>query len=86
MALFFVLIVLVGALALVGILRLVSEDSRQGKADAGLAAGLEAAIALYDERVADAETPARALAGAQALADGLRGADESLLREFAAGA
>ena len=59
LALFFVLIVLVPTLALVGMLIIVSEDSRQGKADARLAAGLDTALALYDEKVAAAEPSAR---------------------------
>jgi diguanylate cyclase (GGDEF)-like protein len=83
LALFFVLIVLVPTLALVGILLIVSEDSRQGKADARLAAGLETAIALHEERVADAASSARTLAGEQALADGLRTGDARELRRFA---
>jgi diguanylate cyclase (GGDEF)-like protein len=61
LALFFLLIVLVPTLVLVGILLLVSNDSRRGKADARLAASLETAIGLYSERVADAEAPARTL-------------------------
>lgn len=83
LALFFVLIVLVPALALVGVLLIVSDDSRQGKADARLAAALETAIALYDERVADAQAAARALADDQALGDGLRAADAAELQAFA---
>ncbi len=61
LALFFVLIVLVPTLVLVGMLVIVSEDSRQGKADARLAAGLETALALYGDRVAEARSEARAL-------------------------
>ncbi len=83
LALFFVLIVLVPALALVGILLIVSEDSSQGKADAALAAGLETAIALHQERVADAEPAARSLAAEPELAEGLRADDASRLRAFA---
>jgi hypothetical protein len=83
LALFFVLIVLVPTLALVGILLIVSKDSRQGKADAALAAGLQTAIALYDERVADAEPSARSLAGEQSLADGLRSGHGAQLQAFA---
>jgi diguanylate cyclase (GGDEF)-like protein len=68
LALFFLLIVLVPTLVLVGILLLVSNDSRRGKADARLAASLETAIALYSERVADSEPRARQLAQDPALA------------------
>jgi diguanylate cyclase (GGDEF)-like protein len=83
LALFFVLIVLVPMLALVGVLVLVSEDSRQGKADARLAAGLETALALYAERVTDATPAAKELAGAPALGSGLRSGDSAELEEFA---
>ncbi|HZA57862.1 MAG TPA: GGDEF domain-containing protein [Solirubrobacterales bacterium] len=84
LALFFVLIVLVPSLALVGILLIVSEDSRHGKADARLAAALETALAVHDERVAAAEPAARRLARERALAGGLRAGDRPRLRAFAA--
>ena len=83
LALFFVLIVLVPSLALVGILLVVSEDSRHGKADARLAAGLETALAVYDQRVAEAEPAARRLARSRRLADGLRAGDRAELSAFA---
>ena len=83
LALFFVLIVLVPTLALVGMLLIVSEDSRQGKADARLAAGLDTALALYDERVQAAEPVARRLAADPQLAEGLRSGDRAALRSFA---
>src|SRR5215207_4443963 len=50
LALFFLLIALVPTGALVGILLFVSEDSRRGKADARLAAGLETAGRLRQSR------------------------------------
>ena len=83
LALFFVLIVFVPTLALVGMLLIVSEDSRQGKADARLAAGLDTALALYDESVVEAEPKARALAGDPQLGDGLRSGDAAELQRFA---
>lgn len=83
LALFFVLIVLVPILALVGGLVLISEDSRQGKADARLAAGLDTALALYAERVTDATPIAEELAAAPALGSGLREGDSAELDEFA---
>ena len=83
LALFFVLIVLVPTLALVGMLIIVSEDSRQGKADARLAAGLDTALALYDESVVEAEPKARALAGDPQLGEGLRSGDAAELQRFA---
>ena len=83
LALFFVLIVLVPTLALVGMLIIVSEDSRQGKADARLAAGLDTALAVYGERVAAAEPRARALADDPRLGAGLRAGDRAELEQFA---
>ena len=83
LAVFFVLIVLVPTLALVGMLILVSEDSRQGKADARLSAGLDTAAALYDESVSAAEPKARALAADPALGEGLRSGDADALTRFA---
>jgi diguanylate cyclase (GGDEF)-like protein len=83
LALFFVLIVLVPTLALVGMLIIVSEDSREGKADARLAAGLDTALALYDESVAAAEPRARALADEPGLGAALRAGNGAELRRFA---
>jgi diguanylate cyclase (GGDEF)-like protein len=82
LALFFVLIVLVPLLALVGVLVIVSEDSRQGKADARLASGLETALALYDEQVLAARPAAERLAGELELGDGLRSGDTRQLDHF----
>jgi diguanylate cyclase (GGDEF)-like protein len=83
LALFFVLIVLVPTLALAGVLFIVSEDSSQGKADARLAAGLDTALALYDQQVAEAEPKARALAADPQLGEGLRSGDAEALESFA---
>lgn len=83
LALFFVLIVLVPTLALVGMLVIVSKDSRQGKEDAALAAGLDTALALYEQRSLAAEPQARRLASDPALGSGLRSGDAADLRAFA---
>jgi diguanylate cyclase (GGDEF)-like protein len=83
LALFFLLIVLVPALALVAVLLAVSQDSRRGKADARLAAGLDTAVALYDERVANADAAARVLAGDPELSIGLNPLDRARLAAFA---
>jgi diguanylate cyclase (GGDEF)-like protein len=83
LALFFVLIVLVPTLALAGMLIIVSEDSRQGKADARLAAGLDTTLALYDQKVAEAEPRARELAADPRLGEGLRAGDRAELQAFA---
>lgn len=87
LAFFFLLIVLVPTLALVALLLVVSEDSRRGKADARLAAGLDTALALYAERAADARPEARDLARdpelAAAVAAGDRARLDALLRTAA---
>lgn len=83
LALLFLLIVLVPALALVAVLLAVSQDSRRGKADARLAAGLDTAVALYEEKVADAENPARQLAPDPELSAAIRGLDRAGLARFA---
>jgi diguanylate cyclase (GGDEF)-like protein len=80
---FFLLIALVPAAALIGILLFVSEDSRRGKADARLAAGIETAVAVYAERGAAAREEARRLAGDPTLARAIRAEDRSSLRRFA---
>jgi diguanylate cyclase (GGDEF)-like protein len=86
LALFFILIALVPTLALVGMLLIVSEDSRRGKADARLASGLETALAIYEGEVADAGEFAQGLSGDPELAAALTapgGADQAALQEFA---
>src|SRR5919106_5559609 len=72
LTLFVLLLVLVPTLALLGILLMVSEESRSGKADARLAAGLETATALFSERVSDARSEARVLGRDPSLAAALR--------------
>ena len=84
LALFFILIALVPTLALAGMLILVSEDSREGKADARLAAGLETAIALHEGSVAEALPHARMLARDPDLARAIRGQDQAKLAAFVA--
>lgn len=83
LALFFLLIVLVPTLALVAVVLFVAEESQGGKADARLAAGLDTARGLYDERVEGAMPEARALARDPALAKALVSGDESGIRAFA---
>jgi diguanylate cyclase (GGDEF)-like protein len=83
LAFFFLLIVLVPALALVAVLLAVSQDSRQGKADAQLAAGLDTAVALYEERAGAAEGPARELAQDPQLPTALATLDRADLAAFA---
>jgi diguanylate cyclase (GGDEF)-like protein len=83
LALFFILIVLIPTLALVGMLLIVNEDSRRGKADARLAAGLDTALALYEGAVAEARDAAQALAADPGLAAGLEPPDPAELQAFA---
>jgi diguanylate cyclase (GGDEF)-like protein len=83
LALFFLLIALVPTAALIGILLFVSEDSRRGKAEARLAAGLETAVAVYGERGAIAQEQARQLAGDPSLAAAARSDDRTRLASFA---
>jgi diguanylate cyclase (GGDEF)-like protein len=83
LALFFLLVVLVPALALVAVLLAVSQDSRRGKADARLAAGLDTAVALYDERVENADASAQELARDPELSIGLSPLDRARLATFA---
>jgi diguanylate cyclase (GGDEF)-like protein len=83
LALFFLLVVLVPALALVAVLLAVSQDSRRGKADARLAAGLDTAVALYDERVENADASAQELARDPDLSIGLSPLDRARLATFA---
>ncbi len=85
LALFFVLIAIVPAAALVSILLLIGNDSQQGKADARLAAGLRTAVSIYNERAAAATPQARHLAGSPELAAALRSGDAAALRAVAAG-
>jgi diguanylate cyclase (GGDEF)-like protein len=89
LALFFFLIVVLPMLALIVMLVNVSADSREGKADARLAAGLETALAVYRERENDARRVALRLARTPALASAVVEGDaprvRSLLRARVAG-
>ena len=82
LALFFVLIALVPTLALIGMLVIVSEDSRRGKADARLAAGVETALAVYDAHVAEARNQAEELAASTELGQALSRDDQEGVRTF----
>jgi hypothetical protein len=73
LALFFVLIAIVPTAALIAILLFVSEDSQTGKADVRVAAGLQTALAVYEQRVDAARAQARGVARDPALTAGLRG-------------
>jgi diguanylate cyclase (GGDEF)-like protein len=83
LAFFFLLIVLVPTLALFVILLLVSQDSRHGKADARLAAGLHTAVALYADEVSGARADAARLGADPGLSSALRSGQRSELAAFA---
>jgi diguanylate cyclase (GGDEF)-like protein len=82
LALFFLLIAIVPAAALISILLFVSADSQRGKADARLAAGLQTAVSIYNTRTADATARARRLAADPELAIPLNAGDAAGLRAF----
>jgi diguanylate cyclase (GGDEF)-like protein len=82
LALFFLLIAIVPAAALISILLFVSADSQRGKADARVAAGLQTAVSVYKSRTADATVRARRLAADPELAVPLKSGDTAGLRAF----
>ena len=84
LALYFILIALLPTLALAAILVFVSDDSRRGKADAQLAAGVETAVALYEERVSQALPEAERLGRDPALSAALSDGAEGSIERFAA--
>jgi diguanylate cyclase (GGDEF)-like protein len=83
LALFFLLIAIVPTAALIAILLFVSSDSQRGKADARLATSLQTAVAIYNERTADAAADARRLAKDPELAIALKRDDAARLNSFA---
>jgi diguanylate cyclase (GGDEF)-like protein len=83
LALYFVLIALLPTLALGVILVFVSDDSRRGKADARLAADLETAMALYEERIEQARPEAERLGREPALSAALESDREDQVEAFA---
>jgi diguanylate cyclase (GGDEF)-like protein len=83
LALFFLLIAIVPMAALIAILLFVSSDSQRGKADARLAASLQTAVAIYNDRTAAAAVEARRLARDPELAVALKSDDAARLKRFA---
>lgn len=83
LGLFFALIALVPVLAVALLLVLVSQDSREGKADARLGASVETSFAVYEEAEERGAAAARALARDPALLAGLSGGDAAALRAWA---
>jgi diguanylate cyclase (GGDEF)-like protein len=83
LGLFFCLIVLVPLLALMLLVVFISEDSREGKADARLGASVETAFAVYEDAKDDGAAAGRALARDPALVAGLERDDAAALQRFA---
>jgi diguanylate cyclase (GGDEF)-like protein len=79
LAFFFVLLVVVPMLALLSILLFVSEDAREGKADARVAAGVETAIAVYEDDLRAGRRAATRFARNPALSQALISGDEQRL-------
>jgi diguanylate cyclase (GGDEF)-like protein len=82
LALFFLLIAIVPMAALIGILLFVSDDSQRGKADARLAAGLETAVSVYNERTSAATVRVRRLAASPDLAAALQSGASDVISAF----
>jgi diguanylate cyclase (GGDEF)-like protein len=79
LAFFFVLLVVVPMLALLSILLFVSEDAREGKADARLAAGVETAIAVYEDDLRAGRRAATRFARNPAVSEALLSGDQRRL-------
>jgi diguanylate cyclase (GGDEF)-like protein len=75
LTLFFVLIVVLPMVALAALVLQVAGSSRTGKADARLSAGLETALSVYRDELAEAEDAAREAARDPALAAAIRAGD-----------
>jgi hypothetical protein len=83
LALFFVLIVVLPMIALAALVVQIVGDSASGKADARLAADLESAIAICEDRAAEADSAGRQIAADPRLADALRGSDPASVKSAA---
>jgi diguanylate cyclase (GGDEF)-like protein len=83
LTLFFALIVVLPMIAVVVLVAQVTQDSRTGKADSRLAAGLETALSVYSDDLDAAETATRGLASSPALAAALRTGDRQRVEPVA---
>ncbi|MGZ5341620.1 MAG: diguanylate cyclase [Solirubrobacterales bacterium] len=81
--LFFLLLAVLPMLAVAGLLLLVTAESRTGKADARLAAGLETALRIDDEQVQGGATIAERLAKGPQLSAALRSGNPAQLKAVA---
>ena len=77
LTLFFLLIVVMPMIAVAVLVTQVTTQSRNGKADARLAAGLESALTLYRDDAMDARRAANALGQDPALAAALQSGDRA---------
>jgi diguanylate cyclase (GGDEF)-like protein len=77
LTLFFLLIVVLPMVAVAVLVNLVTSESESAKADARLAAGLDAALALYRDDLAAAEKATKKLANHPGVAAALRSGDEA---------
>jgi hypothetical protein len=80
LAVFFVLIVILPMVAAGVLVRELTADSEDGKADAAISAGLESATALYEEEATSAEDAARTIAADSALGEALRNQDAGAIQ------
>jgi hypothetical protein len=80
---FFLAIVVLPMIAVAVLVVRITEDSRDGKADATLGAGLEAGSALYEEALIGAPEDVARIAGSPAVSPALARGDERLLQRVA---
>ena len=85
LTLFFLLIVVLPMIAVAVLVTQVTAQSDNGKADARLAAGLDAALALYRDDAAAAKQPVMGFASEPALAAALRSGDRARIQKTARG-
>jgi diguanylate cyclase (GGDEF)-like protein len=83
LTLFFLLIVVLPMVALAVLVVSVSGDSRTGKADARLGAGIETALSVYEQDARDAQAMGTEIARDPALAAALRSGDRAQVEAMA---
>jgi diguanylate cyclase (GGDEF)-like protein len=84
LTLFFLLIVVVPMVAVAALVVQVSGESRTGKADAALSAGLETTLGIYDSKRAEARDALRAAVSDPGLESALAGGDPAVIEQVAA--
>jgi diguanylate cyclase (GGDEF)-like protein len=83
LTLFFLLIVVLPMVAVAVLVTQVTSESGSGKADARLAAGLDSALATYNDDAAEAERAAKRFASDPAAASALRAGDPARIQALA---